>query len=100
MKKAFDMSENIINFLGVGFALTDVNNIINLILLIVSVLAILVRSALEIRDHFKSKQYDKIDDTLNDAIDDIGHLKDSIANGDEHKYKSKEKKDNGKSRKH
>ena len=71
MKKAFDLTENLINFLGVGFALTDVNSIINLILLIVSILAIVIRSAFEIRDHIIKKEYDKIDDTINDAVSDI-----------------------------
>ena len=71
MKKAFDITENFINFLGVGFAFTDVNNIINLILLIVSILAIVIRAAFEIRDHIKKKEYDKIDDTINDAVSDI-----------------------------
>lgn len=71
MKKAFDLTENFINFLGVGFALTDANNIINLILLIVSILAIVIRAAFEIRDHIKKKEYDKIDDTINDAVSDI-----------------------------
>lgn len=71
MKKAFDLTENFINFLGVGFALADVNNIINLILLIVSILAIVIRAAFEIRDHIKKKEYDKIDDTINDAVSDI-----------------------------
>lgn len=71
MKKAFDLTENFINFLGVGFALTDVSNIINLILLVVSILAIVIRAAFEIRDHIKKNEYDKIDDTINDAVSDI-----------------------------
>ena len=71
MKKAFDLTENFINFLGVGFALTDISNIINLVLLIVSILAIVIRAVFEIRDYVKKKEYDKIDDTINDAITDI-----------------------------
>ena len=82
MKKAFDITENLINFLGVGFALTDVNNIINLILLIVSIIAIVIRAAFEIRDHISKKEYDKIDDTINDAVNEIG---DKLPKGKEEK---------------
>lgn len=71
MKKYFNLAENTLNFLGVGFALTDVNNIINLILLIVSILAIVVRAIFEIKDHLEKKEFDKIDDTIKDAVDDI-----------------------------
>lgn len=82
MKKAFDLTENFINFLGVGFALADVNNIINLILLMVSILAIIIRAAFEIRDYIKKKEYDKIDDAINDAVSDI---EDKLPNGKEEK---------------
>lgn len=82
MKKAFDITENLINFLGVGFALSDVNNIINLILLIVSIIAIVIRAAFEIRDHIIKKEYDKIDDTINDAVSDI---EDKLPKGKEEK---------------
>ena len=83
MKKAFNTAETILNVCGIAISMEDISNTLNLILLIVSVIAILVRGFFEIKDHIKNKNYKEV-------ANDIDKVKDNLE-----EVINKEDKDNG-----
>lgn len=80
MKKSLDLAETCLNVVGLTVSLSDINNILNIILLIVSVLAILVRGFFEIKKHIENKEYDKAVETFEDTKE---KLEDLTNKGDE-----------------
>lgn len=65
--------------LGLVFSIQNINDILNLILLIVSILNILIVFGLRIYDAIKEKNIEKVNDATKDLIDKINDLK-----GDKH----------------
>jgi len=80
MKKSLDLAETCLNVLGLTVSLSDINNLLNIILLVVSVLAILVRGFFEIKKHIENKEYDKAVETFEDTKE---KLEDLTNKGDE-----------------
>lgn len=74
MNKIIDTAETILNTVSIIISVQDLNDIINLILLIVSLIAILWRAGYGIYKHIKEKDYDKVNDELSKAKDDIEKL--------------------------
>lgn len=74
MNKIIDTAETILNTASIIISVQDLNDIINLILLIVSLIAILWRAGYAIYKHIKEKDYDKVNDELSKAKDDIEKL--------------------------
>ena len=74
MKKILDVGETALNTLGVMIGVSDVENVLNLVLLIVSIIAILWRAGYAIYQHVRNKRLDKIGDEIDKAKDDIEKL--------------------------
>lgn len=74
MKRLLDIAETGLNTLGVLIGVSDIENVLNLVLLIVSILAILWRAGYAIYQHVRDKRLDKIGDEIDKAKDDIEKL--------------------------
>lgn len=74
MKKVFDACETGLNVLGVAIGVSDVESILNVILLIVSIAAILFRAGYAIYQHVKEKNYSKIAEELEAAKKQLEQL--------------------------
>lgn len=74
MKRLFDIAETGLNTVGVLIGVSDIENVLNLVLLIVSILAILWRAGYAIYQHVRDKRLDKIGDEIDKAKDDIEKL--------------------------
>lgn len=74
MKKAWDLAETALNAVGVMIGVSDVENVLNLVLLIVSIIAILWRAGYAIYTHIKNNRLDEVGDELDKAKDDIEKL--------------------------
>ena len=74
MKRLLDIAETGLNTVGVLIGVSDIENVLNLVLLIVSILAILWRAGYAIYQHIRDKRLDKIGDEIDKAKDDIEKL--------------------------
>ncbi len=74
MKRLLDIAETGLNTVGVLIGVSDIENVLNLVLLIVSILAILWRAGYAIYQHVRDKRLDKIGDEIEKAKDDIEKL--------------------------
>jgi len=74
MKRLLDIAETGLNTMGVLIGVSDIENVLNLVLLIVSILAILWRAGYAIYQHVRNKRLDKIGDEIEKAKDDIEKL--------------------------
>lgn len=74
MKRLLDIAETGLNTVGVLIGVSDIENVLNLVLLIVSILAILWRAGYAIYQHVRDKRLDKIGDEIDKAKDDIEKL--------------------------
>ena len=69
--KVFDLIETIFNALGILIAVQDIYNWLGILLLVINIFSILFRGGLEIYRHIKNKDYDKIDDELDNITSKI-----------------------------
>lgn len=74
MKRLLDIAETGLNTMGVLIGISDIENVLNLVLLIVSILAILWRAGYAIYQHVRNKRLDKIGDEIDKAKDEIEKL--------------------------
>ena len=74
MKKFMDIAEPLLNGMGILVGVSDIENILNIVLLCVSIFAILWRAGYTIYQHIKEKKFDKISDDINNAKDEIENL--------------------------
>ena len=74
MKKFMDIAEPLLNGMGILIGASDIENILNIVLLCVSIFAILWRAGYTIYHHIKEKKFDKISDDINNAKDEIENL--------------------------
>ena len=80
--KTIDKIETIVGSAFIAFSLTDIYNILSIIVICLQCLYFLVRACIAIYNRFKNKQYDKIDDEVKDAIDNIQDVLDRKENDD------------------
>ena len=69
--KVFDLIETIFNALGILIAVQDIYNWLGILLLVINIFSIIFRGCLEIYRHIKNKDYDKIDDELDNITSKI-----------------------------
>lgn len=74
MKKFMDIAEPLLNGMGILVGVSDIENILNIVLLCVSIFAILWRAGYTIYQHIKEKKFDKIGDEIDKAKDEIENL--------------------------
>ncbi|MBO7696344.1 MAG: hypothetical protein J6T10_27215 [Methanobrevibacter sp.] len=73
--KHINVFENVLIVSGVAVSLSMIQNILGVIILSLQVVLILYKSGRKIYDHIKNKEYDKIENTLIDAKDQLEDLK-------------------------
>lgn len=69
--KVFDLIETIFNALGILIAVQDIYNWLGIVLLVINIFSIIFRGGLEIYRHIKNKDYDKINDELDNITSKI-----------------------------
>lgn len=69
--KVFDLIETIFNALGILIAVQDIYNWLGILLLVINIFSILFRGGLEIYRHIKNKDYNKINDELDNITSKI-----------------------------
>lgn len=74
MKKFMDIAEPLLNGMGILIGVSDIENILNIVLLCVSIFAILWRAGYTIYLHVKEKKFDKIAAEIDKAKDEIENL--------------------------
>lgn len=74
MKRLLNIAETGLNAIGVLIGVSDIENVLNLLLLIVSIIAILWRAGYAIYQHIRDKRLDKVGDEIEQAKDDIENL--------------------------
>lgn len=87
MKEKMSMATYIINGLGFSISITDIENVLNLILLIVSIASTLIVAGISIYDKFKKKDIHGIVDEVQDTADKITDIIEEAkgGEGDDHK---------------
>ena len=69
--KVFDLVETVFNALGILIAVQDIYNWLGILLLVINIFSILFRGGLEIYRHIKNKEYDKINNELDNITSKI-----------------------------
>lgn len=66
---------NIIDYslitLGATYSAQNIESIIGILLMCIQVVWLCVKMILKVKNHIKNKQFDKIDDTIKETIEDI-----------------------------
>lgn len=75
--KVFDLVETIFNAAGILIAVQDIYNWLGITLLVINIFSIIFRGLLEIYRHIKNKDYDKINDELDNITSKIEEQIDS-----------------------
>lgn len=70
MKQALDIGETILNTTGIVFAAQDIESVLSIILLVVSILSLLIRGGYMAYNYFKNKQCDKGIKTIVGTLDE------------------------------
>jgi len=68
---------------GLTVSIQDLTQIINVVLLVVSLINILYGLGLNIYNHIKEKNFDKVKDDFEKAKQDINNIKEEIENGED-----------------
>lgn len=63
-----------ISILTGSFAIINIEHILSIVILVLSILNIVFNALIKIINHIKNKQYDLIDDEINQAKEDIENL--------------------------
>lgn len=71
----YDKISNVLSIITSAIALSDIQETIYIIVLIVSLLNILINTGVKIYNHIKNKQYDKISEELDEAKKELEELK-------------------------
>lgn len=83
MKNWFTIVDNALIVCGVTVALVDIQTVLGIIILAFQVILITYRMVRGIIEHYKKKEFDKIETDLQDGIEKLENISDSV------------KKDNG-----
>ena len=66
--------ENVLIFLGTSLGLAQIETILGIIILVFQIGLIIYKAIVGIIDLVKKEEYDKIDDTIEDVIEDLKDL--------------------------
>lgn len=77
----------ILNLTSITLGSLDITQILNLVLVIISIILLLVRTGFLIYDKIKNKKYDEIDDVIDDTMDGL----DDIVKKDDDNTKGEDK---------
>lgn len=72
--KTYDFAETGLNIFGIAVSVTDLNQVLNLVLLIVSVASILLRSAFKIYSLVKERKMKEAIDAIDEAKGELTQI--------------------------
>ena len=75
-----EITSSFLGAMGLTLSVQDLTQIVNLILLVLSVINILWVLFNRVREHIKNKQYEEIHNDINDAIEEINKAKEENKN--------------------
>lgn len=76
----YDKLEYALNIVGITYGAINVQEILGIIVLILSILSILWKAGVKIYTLIKNKKYNEIDETINETINDLNDLKEGVKN--------------------
>lgn len=76
----YDKLEYGLNIVGITYGAINVQEVLGIIVLILSILSILWKAGVKIYTLIKNKKYNEIDETINDTINDLNDLKEGVKN--------------------
>ena len=76
----YDKLEYALNIVGITYGAINVQEVLGIIVLILSILSILWKAGVKIYTLIKNKKYNEIDETINDTINDLNDLKEGVKN--------------------
>ena len=71
----YEISSSFLGAVGITLSVQDLTQIVNLVLLILSVINILWVLFIRIKEHIKNKNYNEITNDINNAIEEINKAK-------------------------
>lgn len=85
MKQALDIGETVLNATGIVFAVQDIESILSIVLLVVSILSLLIRGGYMAYKYFKNKEVDKGIKEVVDTLDKTQTTLEEYKNNKENK---------------
>ena len=79
--KTYDAIETSVNVAGIAVSVTDLNQILNLIVLVVSVASILFKAGLMVYRHIKAKNLEEAIVVVEDAQQQLEEIQEKIEDG-------------------
>lgn len=76
----YDKLEYALNIVGITYGAINVQEVLGIIVLILSILSILWKAGVKIYTLIKNKKYNEIHETINDTINDLNELKEGVKN--------------------
>lgn len=76
-----EITSSILGTMGITLSVQDLTQIVNLILLVLSIVNILWVLFMRVKEHIKSKQYEEVQKDINEAIKQIQDEKEKNKNG-------------------
>lgn len=76
----WDKLEYSLNIVGITYGAINVQEVLGVIVLILSILSILLKAGVKIYTLIKNKKYNEVDETINDTINDLNELKEGVKN--------------------
>lgn len=76
----YDKLDYVLNIVGITYGAINVQEVLGIIVLILSILSILWKAGVKIYTLIKNKKYNEIDETINDTINDLNDLKEGVKN--------------------
>lgn len=75
-----DKLEYGLNIVGITYGAINVQEVLGVIVLILSILSILWKAGVKIYTLIKNKKYNELDETINETINDLNDLKEGVKN--------------------
>lgn len=76
----YDKLEYGLNIVGITYGAINVQEVLGIIVLILSILSILWKAGVKIYTLIKNKKYNEINETINETINDLNDLKEGVKN--------------------
>lgn len=76
----YDKLEYGLNIVGITYGAINIQEVLGIIVLILSILSILWKAGVKIYTLIKNKKYNEVDETINDTINDLNDLKEGVKN--------------------
>lgn len=79
----YEKIDNFINAIGILYGLTNIQQILGIIILVLNILSIFIKSGIAIYNKIKKKQFNDIVDIIDNTAQEIEKLKEANKNGED-----------------